>query len=133
MKGVLTMEKEEEIREEAAVQEETQETAKSLEEAGEGTDSYKIQFKKPYEFEGEAYLEVDLSGLEDMSGRDMSLISRSMEREGNFTPVKEVSVEYAFRVAAKATKLPVEFFEGLPMKEAAKVKNKVLNFFYGED
>lgn len=33
----------------------------------------------------------------------------------------------------KAAKLPVEFFEGLPPREMEKVKNKVTNFFYGEE
>ena len=30
----------------------------------------KIAFEKPYIFEGETYNEIDLSGLEDMTGND---------------------------------------------------------------
>ena len=56
-----------------------------------------------------------------------------MERSGSINVLPEMSLEYACIFASKATKIPVEFFQALPPKEAIKVKNKVTNFFYGED
>lgn len=94
---------------------------------------YLIKFRKPFIFEDETYKEIDLSGLEDLSARDMIQAQRTMERSGSINVLPEMSLEYACIFASKATKMPVEFFQALPPKEAIKVKNKVTNFFYGED
>ena len=58
---------------------------------------------------------------------------RDRDRTGSFTFLPEMSLEYACIIAAKATKLPVEFFKGLHPKEAVKVKNRVTAFFYGAE
>ncbi len=94
---------------------------------------YYIKFRKPYTFDDEVYEGVDLSGLEDLSARDMIQTQRTMEKSGSINVLPEMSLEYACIFAAKATKLPVEFFQELPPKEAIKVKNRVTNFFYGTD
>ena len=94
---------------------------------------YIIKFRKPFIFEDETYKEIDLSGLEDLSAKDMIQAQRTMERSGSINVLPEMSLEYACIFASKATKIPVEFFQALPPKEAIKVKNKVTNFFYGED
>lgn len=94
---------------------------------------YLIKFRKPFIFEDETYKEIDLNGLEDLSARDMIQAQRTMERSGSINVLPEMSLEYACIFASKATKMPVEFFQALPPKEAIKVKNKVTNFFYGED
>ena len=94
---------------------------------------YFIKFRKPFIFEDETYKEIDLSGLEDLSAKDMIQAQRTMERSGSINVLPEMSLEYACIFASKATKIPVEFFQALPPKEAIKVKNKVTNFFYGED
>lgn len=105
----------------AAVQEEQEEN------------KYLIKFRKPFVWEDNTYTEIDLSGLEDMSARDMIQAQRTMERSGSINVLPEMSLEYACIFASKATKMPVEFFQSLSPKEAIKVKNKVTNFFYGED
>ena len=94
---------------------------------------YLIKFRKPFIFEDETYKEIDLSGLEDLSAKDMIQAQRTMERSGSINVLPEMSLEYACIFASKATKIPVEFFQALPPKEAINVKNKVTNFFYGED
>lgn len=94
---------------------------------------YLIKFRKPFVWEDNTYTEIDLSGLEDMSARDMIQAQRTMERSGSINVLPEMSLEYACIFASKATKMPVEFFQSFPPKEAIKVKNKVTNFFYGED
>lgn len=110
------------------------ETAAIPEDAQEPEENkYLIKFHKPFVFEDETYTEIDLSGLEDMSARDMIQAQRTMERSGSINVLPEMSLEYACIFASKATKMPVEFFQALPPKEAIKVKNKVTNFFYGED
>ena len=94
---------------------------------------YVIKFRKPFIWEDNTYAEIDMSGLEDLSAKDMIAAQRIMERSGSINVLPEMSLEYACIFASKATKMPVEFFQALPPKEAIKVKNKVTNFFYGED
>ena len=43
-----------------------------------------------------------------------------------------MTTPYAIHMAARASKLPVEFFRGLPAQESMKLKNLVSGFLYGE-
>lgn len=93
-----------------------------------------VVFKKPYHFEGKEYTEVDLSGMDDLTGADMIAINKIMQRtSAGIDVMPEVSVEYAFHFASRAAKLPVEFFTNLPPKESMKVKNRVMGFLFGSD
>lgn len=93
-----------------------------------------VKFKKPYRFEGREYTEIDLSCMEDLTGADMIAINKIMQRtSAGIDVMPEVSVEYAFYFAAKAAKLPVEFFTNLPPKESIKVKNRVMSFLFGSE
>ncbi len=94
---------------------------------------YYVKFRKPFIWEDETYEGVDLSGMEDLSARDMIQAQRIMEKSGSINVLPEMSLEYACIFASKAAKMPVEFFQALPPKEAVKVKNRVTNFFYGEE
>lgn len=92
-----------------------------------------IKFNKPFKFEGKEYTEIDLSGLEDMSAADMIAVNKLMARTSGVDVMPEVSLEYAVNLAARAAKQPIEFFTALPMKEAMKVKNRVMGFLFGSD
>ena len=92
-----------------------------------------VKFSKPYHFEGERYDGVDLSGMEDLSTQDMLAAEKHLARNGVVTPLPEMSMEYVCYIAVLASDQPIEFFKGLPPKDAIKVKNRVTSFFYGED
>lgn len=94
-----------------------------------------IKFKKPYTFEKKEYTEIDLSGMDDLTGADMIAVNKIMKRSGSggIDVMPEVSVEYACYFAARAAKLPVEFFMNLPPRELMKVKNRVMGFLFGSD
>ena len=94
-----------------------------------------VRFHKPYYFEGKEYFEVDLSGLEDLTGADMIAVNKGMARTsaGIIDIMPEVSLEYACHIAARAAKQPVEFFTQLPPREAMKIKNRVTAFLFGSD
>lgn len=92
-----------------------------------------IKFNKPFHFEGKEYTEIDLAGLENMSAADMIAVNKIMARTSSIEVMPEVSLEYACNIAARATKQPIEFFTALPMKEAMKVKNRVMGFLFGSD
>jgi len=87
-----------------------------------------IKFYKEYSFEGKIYQEINLEALEDLTAADMIATHRTLDRTGGNT--SEASLEYAMAIAARASKQPIEFFQLLPMKEAIKVKNRVVGFLF---
>lgn len=114
--------------------EEVKETKKTEVLTGEVEDNpLVINFARPFKFEDSTYNSVDLSGIENLRGRDMVKASKDMARSGDISVMPEMSMEYAFMMAAKAADLPVEFFYDLPPKECIKVKNRVTNFLYSAE
>ena len=99
----------------------------------EESDDLVIKYKKPYNFEGEIHTELDLHGLEDLRGRDLTNIEKAFNKSGvsSFTP--ESTTTYAKIVATKVTGLPAEYFEDLPVREVEKIKVAVINFFYKDE
>jgi hypothetical protein len=91
---------------------------------------YLIEFKKPYIFEDKEYAQVDLSGLEGLTAKDLIDAEKQFAAAGQVAAINEMNIGYICIVSAKASKLPVEFFENLPANEAIKVKNAVTGFFY---
>ncbi len=81
-----------------------------------------VVFKKPFEFEGVVYKDVDLSGLENISARDMIAANKIMERSGTVNVIPEMSLEYACIISSKATGKPVEFFRSFPQRRRLKLK-----------
>lgn len=102
--------------------------AESQEETVDMVDFMKIQLSKPYRFDGKEITELDLSGLEELTGADMLAINRMMKRRGNVDASPEVTMEFAMYAAMQATTLPLEFFHSLNMKDCMKVKARV-NYF----
>ncbi len=92
-----------------------------------------IVFSKPYNFEGEIFNRLDLSGLEDIRGRQLTAIEKAFGKAGVVSSMPETTSTYAKIAAAAATGLPAEFFEDLPGKESRKIKTAVTRFFYDED
>ena len=92
-----------------------------------------IKFRKPYEFDGETFTELDLHGLEDLRGRDLTAIEKAFNKTGVSSFVPESTTTYAKIVATKVTGLPAEYFEDLPVGEVEKIKNAVVGFFYKDE
>ena len=87
-----------------------------------------IKLKKPYSFEDEEYTSIDLSGLDGLTMQDA--IDAQKEVVGNgedqvilYAP--EASQAFLDEVAARASGKPMEFFTGLPLHEAVKVRGTV--------
>lgn len=96
-------------------------------------DELVIKYRKPYEFEGETFTELDLHGLEDLRGRDLTAIEKAFNKTGISSFVPESTTTYAKIVATKVTGLPAEYFEDLPVGEVEKIKNAVVVFFYKDE
>lgn len=90
----------------------------------------KIKFKNPYTFEGKTYEEIDLEGINNLTGSDAIEADRYARKLNPGTLGTELTGDYAMFCAARASKLPIEFFYGIPMREAVKVQNKVIGFLY---
>lgn len=93
-------------------------------------DDFIIRFQKPYHFEGKTYAGVDLSGLKSLRAKDVWKINRNYRNAGNIGLLQEMDSEYTARVAARASGMPVEFFECMELPDMIKVRTKVSDFFY---
>ncbi len=91
----------------------------------ENKELYKVEFSKPYTFEGETYTEIDLSGCDELTGKDAAKAEKIMTARGETAMFPELSSSYAFVIASMGTGKPVEFFAGLPLRDSTKVKNRV--------
>lgn len=90
-----------------------------------------IKLSKKYTFEGKDYMEIDLSGIQEFSGRDLTEIDQQWKTasKATFAVLQEFDRQWCFITAARATRLPVEFFYGLPGKECVKVCDAVTAYF----
>lgn len=89
-----------------------------------------VKFGKPYVFEEDIYDGLDMSCLEDLSTRDLLDIEKKFYKLGVMSMNPENTASYAKVVAQKATGMPIEFFEGLPIREMMKIRSMIVNFFY---
>ena len=93
----------------------------------------RIVFKKPFRWEDNEYKEVDLSGLEDLTGGELCALHKQFDKLGIASALKEQSPSFAVLAASKVTGIPTEFFEALPAKELTKISRAVFSYFFTED
>ena len=99
----------------------------------EENDELVIKYRKSYSFEGEVHTELDLHGLEDLRGRDLTAIEKSFNKTGVSSFVPESTTTFAKIVATRVTGYPAEYFEDLPAGEVEKIKNAVVGFLYKDE
>ncbi len=106
-------------------------------EGGEGAEpeDLVLRFSKPYKFGGVEYTEVDLSGLEDVTAGVLESVGKIVSKKapGMNPALLEMSLQFCNYLAQRVAKLPLEFFEKLPAREAIKLKTLVTGFLYGGD
>lgn len=90
-----------------------------------GVENHVMRLEKPCFFKGKEYREIDLSGIADMNSMQESEAENRMAREGFVVTETSFNYLYACVIASMATGLPEEFFTGLPVCEAVKLKNAV--------
>jgi hypothetical protein len=121
------------IGDEIPVAQTNDDLANSLLPKKEEGDELIVKYRKPYTFEGEVYNELDLHGLEDLTGRDLTAIEKSFNKTGVSSFVPESTTTFAKIVATRVTGLPAEYFEDLPAGEVEKIKNAVVGFLYKDE
>ncbi len=84
-----------------------------------------IEFEKPYDFKGERFEKIDLTGVSEINSLQESAAENAMARAGFQVMENTFNFLYACIIAGMATKKPEEFFTGLPLCELVKLKNAV--------
>lgn len=85
---------------------------------------------KPITFQGKEVKEIELD-LAALTGMDMIAAEREFIRsapDNERVSLKELSKEYQTLMAARASKMPVEFFDQLGLKDFSRVTIKVQRF-----
>lgn len=96
-----------------------------------------IKLRKPIKVDGREIRELDLSALEDLTGRDILQINRLMEKK-NKTPsqasmvLPESDPETLMYCVAAALQLPVECLMELPANDFMAVKRAASAFFLAD-
>lgn len=87
----------------------------------------KYEFSHPYSFEGKEYKEIELN-FDGMNGTDVEAVLMQIEIAIKNNPQSfPVSTTWKF-YAARAGKLPIEFFTKLPAKEYLKLSGITNSF-----
>jgi hypothetical protein len=90
---------------------------------------YIIKLSRAYQDDDETVTELDMSGIEELTGRDIKKAQAIMTRHGNIATVLETNVEFLQLMAAAACGKEVEFIEELNAKDTTRVKNWVSGYF----
>ena len=102
-------------------------------EAEDQEESLILKFRRPYQFEGQEYTELDLSGLEDVTAGTLENIGKILAKKSpGLNPATiEMEMGYCELLAARVTGKPLEFFQRLPGRDAIALKSKIVGFLYG--
>lgn len=88
-------------------------------------DGHVMKLNSPYEFKGKTYTEVDLSGVANLNSMNESEAENRIVRAGFMVTEDSLNTLFACVLASMATGLPEEFFTGLPLDEAMKIRSAV--------
>ena len=84
-------------------------------------------FLKPYEFEGKTYEDIDFD-LTNLKGSDVSAAKKEFAAMGNYSPLPATDSDFCALLLCRLTKLPLDFFMGMPAPEYCALTQKVSNF-----
>lgn len=92
-----------------------------------------VKLSKVYTFEGKEIKAVDLSKMDDLTSEDLFEATKMFSTAEYITPRPESDPKFCCIVAAKASGIPKEFFNGLSFRDTVKVRNAVQTFFQDTD
>lgn len=94
-----------------------------------------IYLSKPYAFEGKEYAEIDLSGLKKLTIADAITAQKELINEGEVAAAAlcETTTAFVRKLAAKATNLPIEFFELMPRGLSRRIVAAIREVYMGGD
>ena len=94
-----------------------------------------LELTKPYTFGGSTFERLDLHGLESLKAGDLKRTAKLyMKLYPAANPATlESNMEYTFLIASRVLSQPLEFFDGLPARDAISLKTSIVGFLYGAD
>lgn len=94
-----------------------------------------IYLSKSYVFEGKEYAEIDLSGLKSLTIKDAIDAQKKLINEGEVAAavICETTTAFARELAAKASEMPIEFFELMPRGMSKRIVAAVRELYMGGD
>lgn len=94
-------------------------------------DDFVVRFKTPLDVDGRKITEIDLNMLKNLRTRDAVAVTDEMMREGVSTAMAELDTLYTFKLASRATGIPMAAFRQMPLRAALTVRNVAVNFSSG--
>jgi hypothetical protein len=94
----------------------------------------KIKLTKPLTVDGKTIDEVDLSGLDALTGADIEFcIGQAEETKAGVMLMFELDTEFHAEVASKVTGIPRKQLREMGAKDYAKIIRPVRSFFAGSE
>lgn len=87
----------------------------------------KYEFKKPYEFDGDEYTEIEVD-IESLKGSDISAVKKQYVSAGNFSPIPAVDYDFCAMILAHASSKPLEFYTDMPANDYCAITKMVSDF-----
>lgn len=90
-----------------------------------------LELKTPIEYQGTKIDRIDMSGLRDMTGRDLNTIYDLYESQGGGgIALQESTLLFAQVAASRVCGYPLEAIMELKAKDSVYLKNRVYRFFF---
>lgn len=87
-----------------------------------------FKFSRSVDFEGQQYTEINLTGLDSLTGRDMSQVKSEWALSGKFSPQPAMDMDFCVMLACRAAGINNEFANYWPAKDYAAIAARVSNF-----
>nr|DAS15505.1 MAG TPA: tail assembly chaperone protein [Caudoviricetes sp.] len=87
----------------------------------------------PFEFEGETYESIDLSGLATARAEDMCEVDEEAKRQGDSSINglhPEITRKYAMLLACRLNRKPYNWLDKMNAKDSIRLRETVTAFFY---
>lgn len=82
-------------------------------------------FAEILEVDGKAVSVIDLSGVEELTSKDVSAAENEVLKTGIYSANMKNFFVYSCALASRATGNPIEFFTKMPLVDAVKVRSTV--------
>lgn len=95
-------------------------------------DMMTFKLNDPFKYDGEEITEINLSGILELTARDLVDIDREMLMKGFSGSRLEMTRQYAMLVAAKCNHKPYDFCDRMGARDSIRLKEYVVTFFYAK-
>ena len=92
-----------------------------------------MSLEVPFEFEGETYESIDLSGLATARAEDMCEVDEEAKRQGDSSVNglhPEITRKYAMLLACRLNRKPYNWLDKMNAKDSIRLRETVTAFFY---